>query len=55
MTNPQNRVTQCAESLLQLVEAVKNIDLRAKELANARKLDDFELLKVTAEELGEQQ
>ena len=34
----RNRVTECAESLLPLVEAVKNIDLRAKELANARQL-----------------
>jgi hypothetical protein len=51
----RNRVTECAESLYPIVRAVKNIDLRAKELANARKLDDFELLRVTAEELGEQQ
>ncbi len=50
----RNRVTECAESLYPIVEAVKNTDLREKELANARKLDDFELLRVTAEELGEQ-
>ncbi len=39
----RNRITECAESLYPIVRAVKNIDLRAKELANARKLDDFEL------------
>lgn len=50
----RNRVTECAESLYPIVEAVKNIDLRAKELANARKLDDFELLRVTKEELPEE-
>lgn len=50
----RNLVTECAESLYPIVEAVKNIDLRAKELANARKLDDFELLRVTKEELYEE-
>jgi hypothetical protein len=50
----RNRVTECAESLYPIVRAVKNTDLRAKELANARKLDDFDLLRVTKEELPEE-
>jgi len=47
----RNRVTSCAKSLYPVVEAVKKVDLHKKQLANARKLDDFELLKVTKEEL----
>jgi hypothetical protein len=50
----RNRVTECAESLYPIVRAVKNTDLRAKELANARNLDDFDLLRVTKEELPEE-
>ena len=49
----QNRVVQSAKSLHIIVDAVKNVDHLAKELVDKySRMDDFDLLKVTAEEIS---
>lgn len=51
----QNRVVQSAKYLYPIVNAVKNIDVRAKELVDRRlKQDDFDLLKTQEFELPEE-
>ena len=51
----QNRVVQSAKYLYHIVNAVKNIDVRAKELVDRRlKQDDFDLLKTQEFELPDE-
>lgn len=55
MMNTENRVTQSAQSLHLIVDAVKNVNRLAKELVDkSRQTDDFDLLKTQEFELPEE-